>query len=49
MWATIVSALRNHVEWWEWVSGLGGRQWPALTLRSHEGCPGLPEDVDPGS
>lgn len=49
MWATIVSALRNHVERWKWVSSPEGRQWPALTLRSHEGLSGPPEDVDPGS
>lgn len=32
-----------------WVSSPEGRQRPAPTLRRHEGCSGLPEDVDPGS
>lgn len=49
MWATIVSALCNHVEWWQWVSSLGCRQWPGrLVPRGHEDCSGSPEDVDPG-
>lgn len=51
MWATIVSAFRyrNHVEWWQWVSSPGGRQWPGRVLpKGHEDCSDPAQAVDPG-
>lgn len=49
MWAAIVSALCNHVQWWQWASSLGCRQRPGWLLpKGHEGCSGPAEDVDPG-